>query len=168
MVTLPGGARFAACIRSLRCLFMRVFVSPGMNDDQSPLADTSTRLRLGMINVLLPLRGNNTFIIPSLNLVLVSANGDWSSFIPGDTNTRMNRHLKLLMQAANRAPPGNVTIQRFHTHDFSLSATAEGNPFDVDLAAEFTGPENTRLRVPGFYDGNGTWKIRFAHTIERT
>ena len=110
-------------------------------------------------------RGNNTFIIPSLNLVLVSANGNWSSFVPGDTNTPMNRNLHLLMQAANPAPAGTVSIQQFHTHDFSFSAAAEGNPFDVDLAAVFTGPDHARLRVPGFYDGNGTWRIRFSPTV---
>ncbi len=113
-------------------------------------------------------RGNNTFIIPSLNLVLVSASGDWSSFVPGATNTRMNRLLKILMQAANRAPAGNVSIQRFHTHDFTFHAAVQGNPCDVELAAEFTGPDNAHLRVPGFFDGGGAWKIRFSPTLEGT
>jgi hypothetical protein len=106
-------------------------------------------------------RGNNTFIIPSLNLVLVSAFGDWGSFRPNDGNTRMNRYLHLLMRAVNRTPAG-VSIEQYHSHDFTLTATAQGNPFDVELAGEFTGPDGVRLRVPGFYDGNGTWKIRFS------
>ena len=105
--------------------------------------------------------GNNTFSIPSLNLVLVSAQGDWGSFRPNDANVRMNRHLRLLMQAAKRTPPG-VSIAQYHSHDFEYRASATGNPFDVELAAEFTGPGGARLRVPGFYDGDGVWKIRFS------
>ena len=34
----------------------------------------------------------------------------------------------------------------------------------MELYGEFTGPEGVRLRVPGFYDGSGVWKIRFAPT----
>jgi CubicO group peptidase (beta-lactamase class C family) len=98
-------------------------------------------------------KGNNSFIIPSLNLVLVSASGDWSSFIPGDTNTRMNGLLRLLMHAVNRTPPGNVAIQQLHIHDFWFFAAVEGNPFNVELAAEFTGPDNTHVLVSGFYHG---------------
>jgi len=57
-----------------------------------------------------------------------------------------------------------VDIQQYHRHDFPLRATAGGNPFDVTLSAEFTGPGGVRLNVPGFYDGDGTWKIRFSPT----
>jgi Protein of unknown function (DUF4038)/Domain of unknown function (DUF5060) len=37
-----------------------------------------------------------------------------------------------------------------------------GHPFDTGISGEFTGPHGARLRVPGFYDGDGVWKIRFA------
>ncbi len=59
---------------------------------------------------------------------------------------------------------GAVTIQQYHSHDFSFRATATGNPFDVALTGDFTGPDGARLFVPGFYDGDGVWKIRFAPT----
>jgi CubicO group peptidase (beta-lactamase class C family) len=109
-------------------------------------------------------RGNNSFIIPSLNLVLVSANGDWGSFRPVESNSRMNRHLRLLIKAATRAPAGQVSIQQYHSHDFTFAAQTTGNPFDVELTGEFTGPSGVRLRIPGFYDGDGKWKIRFSPT----
>jgi CubicO group peptidase (beta-lactamase class C family) len=109
-------------------------------------------------------RGNNTFSIPSLNLILVSAYGDWGSFRPSDDNTRMNGHLKLLMRAAQGPTARKVSIEQYHLHDFSYTASAAGNPFDVDLAGEFVGPYGVRLRVPGFYDGGGVWKIRFSPT----
>jgi CubicO group peptidase (beta-lactamase class C family) len=109
-------------------------------------------------------RGNCTFMIPSLNLVLVSADGDWSSFQPTAENIRMHENLRLFMLAVNRTPPSQVSIEQFHPHDFSFSAAVDGNPFDVELAGEFTGPGDERLRVPGFYDGGGVWMIRFSPT----
>ncbi len=57
-----------------------------------------------------------------------------------------------------------VSIEKYHSHDFTFPATAVGNPFEVKLTGEFTGPEGARLSVPGFYDGDGKWKIRFSPT----
>jgi hypothetical protein len=46
--------------------------------------------------------------------------------------------------------------------EVSLPGPTGGNPFvDVDLRATFTGPEETRVRVGGFYDGDGVYYIRF-------
>ncbi len=55
-----------------------------------------------------------------------------------------------------------VTIEQYHVHDFSFKARPAGNPFDVDLRGDFTGPGGQRIAVPGFYDGDGTWIIRFS------
>jgi hypothetical protein len=61
------------------------------------------------------------------------------------------------------APAGAaVTVEQYHIHDFAFQAHVSGNPFDVELRGEFTGPGGKRLSVPGFYDGNDTWKIRFS------
>jgi hypothetical protein len=57
-----------------------------------------------------------------------------------------------------------VEIQQYHSHDFTLRGPAAGNPFDVRLDGDFQGPDGIRLRVPGFYDGAGAWKIRFSPT----
>jgi hypothetical protein len=59
-----------------------------------------------------------------------------------------------------------TSIERYHSHDFAFQAAASGNPFDVELAGEFSGPEGAHLRVPGFYDGDGRWIIRFAPNRE--
>jgi len=59
-----------------------------------------------------------------------------------------------------------TNIERYHSHDFELRATPPGNPFDVELAGEFSGPEGAHLRMPGFYDGDGRWLIRFAPNRE--
>src|SRR5579871_6771395 len=57
-----------------------------------------------------------------------------------------------------------VTIQQYHPHDFTLSGQAGGNPFDVEVRGEFSGPDGTRITVPGFYAGGNSWKIRFSPT----
>ena len=59
-----------------------------------------------------------------------------------------------------------LDIPRYGTHDFAYSAMAAGNPFDVTITGNFTGPSGERLTVPGFYDGANTWKIRFSPTAE--
>jgi len=78
----------------------------------------------------------------------------------------MRRAAVLALLAAGVAPgvaPG-VTIQQYHSQDFPFAATVDGNPFDVEVTGEFSGPAGVRLRVPGFFDGAGTWKIRFSPT----
>ncbi|MEZ5351013.1 MAG: DUF5060 domain-containing protein [Bryobacteraceae bacterium] len=72
------------------------------------------------------------------------------------------RHLAVVSALAIQTLPGAVSIEQYQTHDFSFRATVPGNPFDVELTGEFSGPNGQRLRVPGFYDGDGTWKIRFS------
>ncbi|UVI33523.1 S-layer homology domain-containing protein [Paenibacillus spongiae] len=50
--------------------------------------------------------------------------------------------------------------------EFALeSLAAYDNPFlDVDATATFTGPSGEILTRPAFWDGGGTWKVRFAPT----
>lgn len=65
-------------------------------------------------------------------------------------------------------PCAAVTVEQYYSHDFSLQAQVTGNPFDVDVVGDFSGPGGIRLSVPGFYDGNGVWKIRFSPTVVGT
>ncbi len=73
--------------------------------------------------------------------------------------------LCLLLTLAARPVGAAVTIQQYRVHDFSFKAQVTGNPFDVELRGEFSGPGGLRVVVPGFYDGDNTWKIRFAPTV---
>ncbi|WP_246447583.1 DUF5605 domain-containing protein [Novosphingobium flavum] len=53
-------------------------------------------------------------------------------------------------------------VERWGLHEVTLTGPANGNPFiDVDLAAMFS---NGRISVaiPGFHDGEGTYRIRFS------
>lgn len=61
-----------------------------------------------------------------------------------------------------------IHVQQHYIHDFTLtSPTPHDNPFAVELAATFTHESGDILQdIPGFYDGDGTWKIRFSPTRE--
>ena len=54
-------------------------------------------------------------------------------------------------------------VQLHHVHDFELRApVGEANPFMTKAAATFTHDSGERTAgVPAFYDGDGTWKVRF-------
>jgi hypothetical protein len=70
------------------------------------------------------------------------------------------------VQAADAAPEA-VKVPRWQPHDFVFGCDARlENPFQVVFAAEATGPGGSRLTLPGFYDGNGTWILRFAPSAE--
>ncbi len=53
-------------------------------------------------------------------------------------------------------------VERWGMHEIVLKGPASGNPFDdIRLSAIFV-CGTTRIDVPGFYDGNGTYRIRFS------
>ena len=61
----------------------------------------------------------------------------------------------------------NPSVQKWKPYDFEFKiASAPANPYTVAFSAEMNGPDGTKLTLPGFYDGNSTWKIRFSPTKE--
>lgn len=59
-------------------------------------------------------------------------------------------------------------IEQWSTFELGLKGSAQGNPFvDVALSARFTLGERS-LEVPGFYDGAGSYKIRFMPDVVGT
>ncbi|MFN3661563.1 DUF5060 domain-containing protein [Yoonia sp.] len=57
-------------------------------------------------------------------------------------------------------------IEKWGMFEVALSGPSEGNPYiDVALEASFRFKERV-VRVPGFYDGEGTYKIRFMPDVE--
>lgn len=53
-------------------------------------------------------------------------------------------------------------IERWGVHEITLKGPDKGNPFvDVTLTAVFHSAGRT-IEVPGFYDGDGTYRIRFS------
>ncbi|MGB8169484.1 MAG: DUF4038 domain-containing protein [Chthoniobacteraceae bacterium] len=60
-----------------------------------------------------------------------------------------------------------LDVSRWQPHDFSFTAkTDAANPFMVPFSATAKGPGGVVLNVPGFFDGDGTWKIRMSPTVE--
>jgi hypothetical protein len=54
-------------------------------------------------------------------------------------------------------------VPRWEPVDLSCkTAGEEPNPFSVPFSATASGPEGAELQLPGFFDGDGTWKIRFS------
>ena len=54
-----------------------------------------------------------------------------------------------------------LTVERWGMLELSLPGKKEGNPFtDYEIRGRFTG-EKEDVAVPGFYDGDGVWKVRF-------
>lgn len=63
------------------------------------------------------------------------------------------------MQQQNRVP-------RWDVFELALAGPADGNPFDeVELSATFRF-DNRQVRQAGFYDGDGTYRIRFMPDVE--
>lgn len=61
-------------------------------------------------------------------------------------------------------------VPRYGAVELTLEIDAEySNPYDareIALEGVFTGPEGTDMIVPGFWDGEGAWKIRFTPSTE--
>lgn len=55
-----------------------------------------------------------------------------------------------------------VEIAQYHVYDLRFTARVAKNPYDVDLRAVWTAPDGSTLTIPGFYDGDDTWVIRFS------
>ena len=56
------------------------------------------------------------------------------------------------------------TVEQWSRYETSLKGAETGNPFtDVWLTATFSNG-NKKIKANGFYDGNGSYKIRFMPT----
>ena len=124
--------------------------------------------------------GNCAALMPSLNLVLVCAQGHWGELAAGDRSCRMNRALGLVARAAGyRAPRVFVSgeLRRWHPVTLSLvgpkaEEQGEVNPFtDYRLTVTFAGGGKRHV-VPGYFaaDGNAAetgaeggsiWRVHF-------
>ncbi|MFH0756830.1 MAG: DUF5060 domain-containing protein [Bacteroidota bacterium] len=60
-------------------------------------------------------------------------------------------------------PQKNIeTVEQWDVFEVVLTGPSDGNPYmETDLSATFTNGETT-AKVPGFYDGEGVYRIRFS------
>ncbi len=79
---------------------------------------------------------------------------------------RLAPNLALILCTMGCAPMNGdlqADVPQWEPHDIAFtSATQHENPFTVRLAATASGPNGESLRLTGFYDGDGTWKVRLA------
>ena len=63
-----------------------------------------------------------------------------------------------------------LDLKKWEVRDiaFNLKKAPTGNPFDLVFGAEFRGPGNETLSVPGFFNGNNEWVIRFSSSTPGT
>ncbi|MBZ9791028.1 DUF5060 domain-containing protein [Rhizobium sp. 3T7] len=60
----------------------------------------------------------------------------------------------------------NATVEKWGVFEASFQGPSTGNPYlDVAFDAIFT-HKSREVRVPGFYDGNGTYRVRFMPDVE--
>jgi hypothetical protein len=60
-----------------------------------------------------------------------------------------------------------IDLPRWTPQDFGFITGAKPeNPFTVNFSATVTGPDGKVFSLPGFFDGNGTWKVRVLPAAE--
>ena len=81
-------------------------------------------------------------------------------------------HLLVVAPAVMTAQSATIStpitrVPLWQPQDFAFtSAAVVDNPFKVQFTAEISGPNSTKLLLPGYYDGHGTWKVRVSPTAE--
>jgi hypothetical protein len=71
-----------------------------------------------------------------------------------------------LLILSTREPARAAGVEQWGLVEVALKGPADGNPFvDVELAATFV-QDKKQVRVSGFYDGDGTYRIRFMPELQ--
>src|SRR5258706_14594169 len=75
--------------------------------------------------------------------------------------------LVLAATGVSASAAGRVTVPRWQPHEFVFKSNVNvTNPFNIDFAAEVKGPDGKTFTLPGFFDGDGSWKMRVSPTAE--
>lgn len=65
------------------------------------------------------------------------------------------------MAGAAKAEAPSRRVERWGLFEVALQGAASANPFEIEVVGVFTDGRRT-MRAPGFYDGDGVWRIRFS------
>ena len=75
---------------------------------------------------------------------------------------KLNRH-HLIVLFILILPKSLYAIAPFETIELTFAGSSQANPYwEVDFSAPFQGPGGQKISVPGFWDGDTSWKIRFS------
>jgi hypothetical protein len=74
--------------------------------------------------------------------------------------------LLLFLTCAGTSLAADKTVPKYQRLEaaFESSATYANPPQEAALTVTFTPPQGEKLKVPGFWDGGKTWKVRFSPT----
>lgn len=73
----------------------------------------------------------------------------------------------ILMLGAPLLTVRALDVPRWQPQEFSFTAKTDvANPFMLPFSATVTAPDGKTFSTPGFFDGNGTWKIRVSPNTE--
>jgi Domain of unknown function (DUF5060) len=85
--------------------------------------------------------------------------------IPASTSTPIPP-TEVILPTINSVELDKPEVPNYDSIELTLSLDAQyTNPFDareVRLEGLFTGPNDAQLRVPGFWDGDSAWRVRFT------
>jgi len=71
------------------------------------------------------------------------------------------------MNPKQRTKPNRIEVPRWRPHDFAFQSLANyENPYSISFSAVVTNPDGDETCVLGFYDGDGTWKVRVSANME--
>ena len=75
--------------------------------------------------------------------------------------------LFFLFIVSNSFGQNNNQAHKWETVDVSFTTNGKTEkPFQVELSCQFKGPDGSQITVPGFYNGNNEWLVRFNPNVE--
>jgi uncharacterized protein DUF5060/uncharacterized protein DUF5605/uncharacterized protein DUF4038 len=83
-------------------------------------------------------------------------------------NLQFTLSLLILLTISATIKAETVAVAQWDVFEITLHGPSDGNPFlDVKLSADFTSGSQS-IHVPGFYDGEGNYRIRFMPAAQGT
>jgi PelA/Pel-15E family pectate lyase len=115
-------------------------------------------------------------VIPSWRMVIASRGAQPGKFEPGAVRSQYNQNLQLITQAVgetsfrdgteeNRGERRQSSLWRPIDFPYGYRGDLE-NPFRVQFSATVTRPDGSQFEIPGFYEGDGLWKVRISSDVE--
>jgi len=75
--------------------------------------------------------------------------------------------LFFLFIISNSFGQNKIQSHKWETVDLPFATKVKTEkPFQVELSCQFKGPDGSRITVPGFYNGNNEWLVRFNPSVK--
>jgi hydrogenase maturation protease len=100
-------------------------------------------------------------------------NFDFGEELSEQTRKSADEAIKLLLcciatlACAGYSMTQDIQLPKWQPHDFQFKSDSKHeNPFSVIFSATVNSPDGKSFSMPGFYDGDGTWKVRLSPILE--